>query len=407
MTISEQMKKIQADENVQKALEQIKEEDSLTIEQQKMLTEIPAPPFKEEKRAEAYKKLLEDYDLEDVHMDEEGNVFGKRSGTGDGPILVVSAHLDTVFPEGTDTTVIEKEGKLHAPGIGDDTRGLAEVLAVIRALQDSNVKTVGDIIIGGTVGEEGAGDLRGVKAYFKENKADGYISVDGSNLETMIYLGTGSFRYRITFQGKGGHSFGDFGTPSATHALGRAIAAIADLETKTDPKTTFSVGPIEGGSSVNAISEQASMEVDLRSNSMEELIELDKKFLAIVEEACQKENERWGKNSMTVEVEKFGNRPPASQSKEAPIVQALAEAIKGVGKEPVYGEPVSTDANYPMSLGIPAVTSGLGGKAGGTHTLKEWFDPEDAYLAVQKHFLFILSLVGVDGLTTPILTKEA
>lgn len=406
MAIPEQMQKILADEKVQKALKQIKEEHNLTIEQQKMLTEIPAPPFKEAKRAKAYKELLEDYDLENVHIDAEGNVFGKRSGAGDGPTLVVSAHLDTVFPEGTDTTVKEKDGKLYAPGIGDDTRGLAEVLAVIRALQDSNVKTAGDIIIGGTVGEEGAGDLRGVKAYFTENKADGYISIDGSDLETMIYLGTGSFRYRVTFLGKGGHSFGDFGTPSATHALGRAIAEIADLETKTDPKTTFSVGPVEGGSSVNAISEKASMEVDLRSNSMEELKALDEKFLAIVKAACQKENERWEKDTMTVEIEKFGNRPPAAQSKGAPIVQALAEAIKGAGKEPVYGQPVSTDANYPMSLGIPAVTSGLGGKAGGTHTLKEWFDPAEAYLAVQKHFLLILSLVGIEGLTTPVLTKE-
>ncbi|WP_194165672.1 M20/M25/M40 family metallo-hydrolase [Oceanobacillus sp. CFH 90083] len=406
MTISEQMQKIHANARVQKTLQQIKAEDQLTREQQIMLTEIPAPPFKEEKRAEAFKKLLEDYDLEDVHMDEEGNVFGKRSGTGNGPVLVVSAHLDTVFPEGTDTTVKEKDGKLFAPGIGDDTRGLAEVLAVVRALQASELQTIGDIIIGGTVGEEGAGDLRGVKAYFNENKADGYISIDGSSLETMTYLGTGSFRYRVTFQGKGGHSFGDFGTPSATHALGRAIAAIADLETKADPKTTFSVGPIAGGSSVNAISEQASMEVDLRSNAMEELIVLDKKFNNIVAEACRKENERWGKDSMTVTVEKFGNRPPAAQSDKAPIVQALAEAIKCVGKKPIYGQPSSTDANYPMSLGIPSITSGLGGKAGGAHTLNEWFDPADAYLAVQKHFLLILSLVGIEKLTTPILIKE-
>ncbi|WP_244445063.1 M20/M25/M40 family metallo-hydrolase [Oceanobacillus jeddahense] len=406
MTISEQMKKIQANEHVQKALQQIQVEEEFTIKQQVMLTEIPAPPFKEEKRAEAFKKILEDYDLEDVHMDEEGNVFGKRSGTGNGPTLVVSAHLDTVFPEETDTTVKEKDGKLYAPGIGDDTRGLAEVLAVIRALQDSELKTIGDIIIGGTVGEEGAGDLRGVKAYFNENKADGYISIDGSNLETMTYLGTGSFRYRVTFQGKGGHSFGDFGTPSATHALGRAVAAIADLETKKLPKTTFSVGPVEGGSSVNAISEQASMEVDLRSNAMEELEALDKKFHRIIEAACHEENERWEKDSMTVTVEKFGNRPPATQSKDAPIVQALAEAIKSVGREPIYGQASSTDANYPMSLGIPSVTSCLGGKAGGAHTLKEWFDPEDAYLGVQKHLLLILSLVGIDELTTPILDKK-
>lgn len=280
---------------------------------------------------------------------------------------------------------------------------MAEVLSIVRALTQSNINTIGDIIIGGTVGEEGAGDLRGIKAYFNKNKANGYISIDGPNLEAITYLGTGSYRYEITYSGSGGHSFADFGTPSATHALGRAIAEISNIVTTSDPKTTFSVGPITGGSSVNAISETASMQVDLRSNSKSELDRLDEKFQEIVKEACEAENRRWESNTLTVDIHRFGNRPPAQQSEDLPIVCALQEAIIAVGKTPVLSGPSSTDANYPMSIGIPSITSGTGGQAGGAHTLQEWYDPKDGYLAVQKNFLLILGLVGIKDEIKPIL----
>ncbi|MCT1578941.1 M20/M25/M40 family metallo-hydrolase [Oceanobacillus kimchii] len=390
-------------QEIKRTLEFIHQDEKLTLKEQIQLTEIPAPPFKEQKRAIKFQKMLIQHGLEHVHIDEEGNVFGIRKGTGNGPRLVISAHLDTVFPEGTDTRVSEKEGKFFAPGIGDDTRGLAEVLSIVRALTQSNINTIGDIIIGGTVGEEGAGDLRGIKAYFNKNKADGYISIDGPNLEAITYLGTGSYRYEITYSGSGGHSFADFGTPSATHALGRAIAEISNIVTTSDPKTTFSVGPITGGSSVNAISETASMQVDLRSNSKSELDRLDEKFQEIVKEACEAENRRWESNTLTVDIHRFGNRPPAQQSEDLPIVCALQEAIIAVGKTPVLSGPSSTDANYPMSIGIPSITSGTGGQAGGAHTLQEWYDPKDGYLAVQKNFLLILGLVGIKDEIKPIL----
>ncbi|RNF39453.1 M20/M25/M40 family metallo-hydrolase [Planococcus salinus] len=351
-------------------------------------------------------RRLRELGLEDVQMDDEGNVFGVRRGKGQGPKIFVSAHLDTVFPEGTDTTVREDKDILYAPGIGDDTRGLAELLAVVRAFNEADIPNSGDIIFGGTVGEEGAGDLRGVKAFFNEHDdIDAFISMDGPGFDHITYLATGSFRYTITYNGPGGHSFGDFGTPSATHALGRAIADIADLQTAKDPKTTFSVGEVTGGTSVNAIAQEASMTVDLRSNDAEALSELESRFLEIVRKAADDENKRWEDDRLVVEIERFGNRAPASQSPDAPIVQIAAAAVEAIGGKPKLGDPSSTDSNYPMSLGIPSVTIGLGGEFGGAHTLEEWHHPKDGHLAIQKSFMTILGLSGMENVSGNLLKK--
>ena len=393
-------------EAVTKALDFIEKDHDRTIEEQIALTEIPAPPFKEQKRAEDYMRRLRELGLEDVQMDEEGNVFGLRRGKGQGPKIFVSAHLDTVFPEGTDTTVRKDNGILYAPGIGDDTRGLAELLAVVRAFNEADIANSGDILFGGTVGEEGAGDLRGVKAFFnKHDDIDAFVSMDGPGFDHITYLGTGSFRYTITYSGPGGHSFGDFGTPSATHALGRAIAEIAELKTSEDPKTTFSVGEVKGGTSVNAIAQEASMTVDLRSNDAESLAELESRFLEIVRKAANDENKRWEDDRLVVEIERFGNRAPASQSPEAPIVQIACAAVESIGGKPQLGDPSSTDSNYPMSLGIPSITIGLGGEFGGAHTLEEWHNPKDGHLAIQKSFMTILGLSGMENVSGNLLKK--
>ncbi|TWT24311.1 M20/M25/M40 family metallo-hydrolase [Planomicrobium sp. CPCC 101110] len=392
-------------QSVQQALEFIQEDHGNTVAEQIAITEIPAPPFKERQRAEDFQRRLQELGLENVEMDSEGNVYGIRRGSGQGPKIFVSAHLDTVFPEGTDTKVRKEGGILYAPGIGDDTRGLAELLAVVRTLNRANIETVGDIVFGGTVGEEGAGDLRGVKAFFAEHEdIDGFLSLDGPGFDHITYLGTGSFRYTVTYRGPGGHSFGDFGSPSAAHALGRAIAAIADLETPKEPKTTFSVGEVKGGTSVNAIAQEASMTVDLRSNDSAALEKLDKQFLAIVQKAAEAENEKWKDSRITVDIKRFGNRPPASQSADAPIVRIACAAVEAIGGTPALGAPSSTDANHPMSLGIPAVTIGLGGTFGGAHTLEEWHNPADGHLGIQKSLMTILGLVGVKN-TSPALLK--
>ena len=263
-----------------KALEGIKGSSVRMFEEQVRINEIPAPPFKEQARAEYYLKKVKEAGLADATIDKEGNVVGIRrgSGGGKGPKLVVSAHLDTVFPEGTDVKVREKGGRFYAPGIGDDAAGLATLLTALEHLSQSGVRTVGDIVFVGTVGEEELGDLRGMKALFRDHKdIDGFISLDGVGLGRIVNAATGSHRFMVSFKGPGGHSFSAFGLPSAIHAMGRAVAKIGDLVPPVNPKTTFTVGTVRGGTSVNAISGDATIGIDVRSNSQAELLKFVEK----------------------------------------------------------------------------------------------------------------------------------
>ncbi|HYB21482.1 MAG TPA: M20/M25/M40 family metallo-hydrolase [Thermodesulfobacteriota bacterium] len=392
---------------IKKGLAFLKEDHENTVVEQKQICAIPAPPFKEQARAEHYRKRLAALGLKEVRMDKEGNVFGFRRGKGKGPVLLVAAHLDTVFPEGTDTRVREKGGKLYAPGIADDGRGLAALLSVVRALNETGMKTVGDIIFCGNVGEEGLGDLRGVKALFRDHKnIDGFISIDGHGSEIITFLATGSRRYEIIYQGPGGHSFSAFGLPSATHALGRGIAKIADLQTPKEPKTTFTVGTVQGGTSVNSIAAEAGMQMDMRSNRKKELLELEERFLEIVKKAAEEENARWGSDKITVQIKLVGDRPAGTQPPNAKIVQVAWASTEAVGQKPQLGEPSSTDSNLPISLGIPAITIGGGGDSGNNHAPGEWFDPTNAFLGPQRIFLTILGLVGVEGASEPLLAIQ-
>lgn len=402
--VKEAYDRIASLESVKKGLDFIKADHEKTIVEQKQICGIPSPPFKEKVRGADYQKRLAALGLKDVQMDKEGNVFGLRPGTGKGPTLLVCAHLDTVFPEGTDVKVKEKDGKLYAPGIGDDSRGLAALLGTIRAFNTARIKTVGDIIFCGDVGEEGLGDLRGMKALFRDHKdIDGFISIDDTGAKRITYLATGSHRYLITYKGEGGHSFMAFGRPSAIHAMGRAIAQIADLRTPKEPKTTFTVGVVGGGTSVNSIAAEASMQVDMRSNEEKPLLELEAKFLDIVKKAAAEENARWGSDKITVDIKMVGDRPAGTQSPDSMIVQSAWASIQAIGQKPELGEPTSTDSNLPISLKIPAMTLGGGGKEEFVHSPGEWFDPTDAYLGPQSVLLSILGLVGVDGVSEPLL----
>jgi tripeptide aminopeptidase len=392
-----------ADVQVKAALQFTEWDHQTTIEDQIRITEIPAPPFMEETRKLYYQACLEGLGLQDVTTDAEGNVFGVRKGSGNGPRIFVSAHLDTVFPEGTDTTVKERDGILYAPGIADDGRGLAVTLAVLRALNHANIQTQGDIIFGATVGEEGLGDLRGVKAFFRDHHVDGFISIEPDSPARVTYLATGSHRYRITYHGPGGHSFGAFGIPSAIHAMGRAIAMISDITVPEVPKTTFTVGTVSGGTSVNTIAAEAQMMIDMRSNSEQALLQLEEEVLRRVRQAAQEENKRWNSDAITVHIELVGNRPAGSQPSDAIIVQAALASAKAIGFEPTLDGPSSTDSNVPISLGIPAVTLGGGGQCGGLHTLQEFYDPTDGHYGVQKVLLTVLGLVGVKDVSDPLL----
>jgi acetylornithine deacetylase/succinyl-diaminopimelate desuccinylase-like protein len=396
--------KVTADARVQKGLEFIRNDAAGTLADQKVIVAIPAPPFQEKARGEYYLKRLRELGLKDVRMDTEGNVYGVRPGKG-GPKIFVEAHLDTVFPAGTNVNPVEKDGKLYAPGIADDSRGLAALLSVVRALNASGVATVGDVIFCGSVGEEGLGDLRGMKAFFREHgDIAASLSIDGTSASRITYQATGSHRYEVTFTGPGGHSFGAFGLPSAIHAMGRAIAKIGEVETPKEPRTTFTVGTVSGGTSVNSIAAKAQMLIDMRSNSMDELLNVEGKILPLIDEAVADENARWGSDKkVSAAIRLVGDRPAGDQPVDAMVVQAAWLATKAVGREPVLTGASSTNANLPISIGVPAVTIGGGGSDGRNHSPDEWYDPTGAYLGPQKIFLTILGLAGVEGVTRPLL----
>jgi tripeptide aminopeptidase len=396
---------ILANSRVIKTLEDIKADDDRALVEQKRITEIPAPPYKEQVRAAYYLKRFQELGFRDASIDAEGNVIALRKGSGGGPTLVVSAHLDTVFPEGTDVTVKEKDGVILAPGIGDDSRGLAALLSLIQAMNANQIATVGDVMFVGTVGEEELGNLRGVKALFRDHAdIDGFISIDGLGITRIVNQATGSHRYEMIFRGPGGHSFQEFGLPSAIHAMGRAIAKISELQTPAEPKTTFTVGTVAGGTSVNAIAAEARMAVDMRSDSTEELLKLEARLLDLVKQAVVEENTRWKSDKISVEIKLIGDRPAGIVALDSPIVQATQRAVAVVSRAPrVTFAGSSTDSNWAMSRGIPAVTIGGGGEGGNWHSRNEWYKPVDAYFGPQNALLTILMLTGLDGVNKPAL----
>jgi acetylornithine deacetylase/succinyl-diaminopimelate desuccinylase-like protein len=383
---------------MRRVLERIRADNAWTLDQQVSICEIPAPPFKEEKRAAEYRRRLEALGLT-VRTDSIGNVIAERRGTGNGPTVMIAGHLDTVFPEETDVKVKREGTMFRGPGIGDDCRGLAVVLAVARAMQLEKVPTTGTIYFVGNVGEEGPGNLRGVRHIFTremKDEIDYFISVDGTGLG-VTSRAVGSNRYRVTYQGPGGHSYGAFGMPNPIHALGRAIATIADLQVPRAPRTTFNVGIIEGGTSVNTISPSGAMDIDMRSESPQALTELDTKVRAAIADALRAENARWpnARVKITVKIDTIGIRPAGAQPDSAPIVRAALAAGKALGFTAETGAS-STDANLPMSLGIPAITIDGGGRGQGAHSLTESYDDgERGWLGPQWAALIVASLAGV------------
>jgi acetylornithine deacetylase/succinyl-diaminopimelate desuccinylase-like protein len=407
---TEAIEKVIALPAVKAALAAIERDDMRTFREQLEITEIPAPPYKESTRAADYLKRMKAAGL-DAQIDREGNVVAVRKGRGNGPRLVIAAHLDTVFPEGTDVKVKKQGDRYYAPGIGDDTRGLAALLSVVRALNDAKIETVGDIVFVGNVGEEELGDLRGVKALFRDDKAiDGFISIDGIAVWRIVDSATGSRRFKLAFKGPGGHSYGAFGLPSAIHAMGRAVAKISDVQTPAHPKTTFTVGTVGGGTSVNAIAADAEIGVDMRSESATELAALEKRVLALAREAVDEENARWkakAPNLISLDIKLVGDRPAGSQAAASPVVDIAHAAIASQGVTVRSMGASSTDANLPIALGIPAATLGGGGIGGGAHAPGEWYSPVSAYQGPQTILLTLLGLVGVQGATTPMLPVRA
>lgn len=393
---------------VQAALESIALAEPESIQEQIRLTEIPAPPFMEAKRAEYFLGLLQRRGMQHAYIDAEGNVIVRRKGSGAGPLLAIAAHLDTVFPSDVNTQVEFRDQRYYAPGIGDDTRGLATMLSVIDALDSSGLQTIGDIMFIANVGEEGRGDLRGVKAIFRDHPdIDGFISIDGVGLARITTGGTGSRRFEFQFSGPGGHSFSAFGTPSAIHAMGRTISKIADFETPSLPKTTYTVGTVDGGTSVNTIAGDAVFALDMRSNDPTELARLEASAKAAALAAVVEENARWGNGDISVAFELIGDRPAGRTNADSALVTTAALAYDGLNLPLMSLHTSSTDSNLPMSLGIPAITIGGGGEGGGAHTLQEWFAPTNSHQGPQLAFMLALGLTGIEGVSPALLPVRA
>ncbi len=383
------------DAAVTQALDAVRRNEPAIIEEQIAICQIPAPPFKEAVRAAAYKKRFQELGLKNVRIDKEGNVLGERPGRAARPHLVFSAHLDTVFPEGTDVTVKRNGTVLAGPGISDDCRGLAVVIGVIRALNEAKIETPGTITFVGTVGEEGLGDLRGVKHLFNvelKDKVDRFVSVDGTGPPDVLHQAVGSRRYRVTFSGPGGHSYGAFGLANPSHALGRAIAQIADVRVPETPKTTFNVGRVGGGTSVNSIATDAWMEIDMRSVDANALKTLEGEVLSAIDRALADENARWNnRGKLTVEKKLVGDRPAGTVPRDAPISQAAGSTAQALGL-PVTFTDGSQDPNYPISLGIPSIGISGGGQGNHAHSPDESFDTTDSWKGTQWALLVCLAL---------------
>lgn len=381
------------------ALDRIRTLNPWTLTQQVELCQIAAPPYQEAVRAAEFRRRLEALGLRNVRIDTEGNVIAERPGLRSEPRVVLSAHLDTVFPDSIDVTVRQSGTRYEGPGIGDDCRGLAVLLVVARALQESDVRTRGPIVIVGTVGEEGAGNLRGVRHLVDRQSAgriDYFISVDGVGL-SAVHRAVASHRYRVFIRGPGGHSFGDFGIPNPIHALGRAIAGIAQITVPVSPRTTFNVGVINGGTSVNAIAMEGWFDLDMRSESQVALDSLDARARRAVAGAIEAEHARWpaGAARLSADFREIGRRPGGSQPDSSAIIRATIAAARALGFVPALTAS-STDANYPISVGIPSVTIDGGGSGGGAHSLNEWYeDGEEGWKGPQWALLLVLSLAGL------------
>lgn len=369
------------------------------------LTEIPAPPFGETRRAEAFRADFEAHGLKDVRVDAEGNVTGVRPGrrtNGKGPFVAVAAHLDTVFPAGTDVTVRREGWRLAAPGIGDNARSLATLLAWIRALDAAGLDAESDILFVGTVGEEGAGDLRGVRRLFKDGpyagRIEAFISVDGSDPNGVVTGGVGSRRYRVDFNGPGGHSFGAFGIVNPMTAMAGAVTRLYAVSPPASPRTTYSASVTGGGTSVNAIPNSVFLEVDMRSEDPRALADLDRTFQALVKEAVVAENasRSTAYGAVTAELRVIGDRPAGRTPSDSRLVRTTRSALSILGFDPAE-ESSSTDANLPMSLGIPAVTIGAGGRGGRAHAPDEWIDvePEEMVRGMSVGLLTLLAMAGL------------
>lgn len=368
-------------------------------DQQLEVTSIAAPPWGEGPRCDWLRTRFAEMQLTRVHQDSLGNVFGIRPGLDPGaPFIALSAHLDTVFPVGTAIDVRREAGKLYGPGISDNGCGIVALLAIAGAMQAANAPNMAPILFIGNVGEEGEGDLRGMRHIFAQpewsQSIASLIAVDGAGTDTVIAEALGSRRYEVTVRGPGGHSWSDFGVANPIVALARIIDRFTQTKVPTTPKTTYNVGIVSGGTSVNSIPQSATMRVDTRSASIAELDRLERALHESVQEIIPDVTGRKRQEILTAEVRIIGNRPAADLPAEAQLLKAIRAVDTHLGNN-ARVQRASTDANIPLSLGREAIAIGGGGSGGGAHTIQEWYDPAGRDLGLKRILLLALTLSGV------------
>jgi len=396
------IREVMASDAYGKAAATLAAEHDRTVEDIVTLTQIAAPSFQEETRARAFLGMAGAHGLQNLEIDAEGNVTGVRPGAGNGPLVCVAAHLDTVFPANTDLTVRREGTKLFAPGVGDDTRSLAVLLAWLRALDAAGVRTRADLLFVADVGEEGPGDLRGMRYLFQKgpyrDRISAFITVDSPDMDHIATGGVGSKRYRVTLHGPGGHSYGAFGLVNPMFAMADAIARLGRVSVPAHPKTTYSASLTGGGTSINSIPNSVWTEFDLRSESPQELARLEAGFLDLLQQAVAAENAARSTRSGAVatEIRKIGDRPAGRTDENCDLVRLASAAINAHGFRPRF-ETSSTDANIPMSLGIPAIKIGSGGTGGRAHSLEEWIDvaPEPSLRGMSAGLATIMAVAGI------------
>jgi tripeptide aminopeptidase len=366
-------------------------------DQQIHLTEIPAPEFKEAPRAEYLKKIFEAAGLK-VQLDKIGNVVAERPGSDANSVILLAAHLDTVFPAGTDVRVKRHGNRLTAPGVADNGAGLAALAGLARALSESRIQTAKTIVLAGDVGEEGEGNLRGIRALVESygSRLAAVIAVDGASTEHITTQGIASHRFEVVITGPGGHSWSDFGAPNPITALARGIVRFSNVPVPDDPRSSYNFGTIEGGTSVNSIPARAAVKVDLRSEQESEVVKMEKALRDAMQTGLRDELAAANESSDALQItfRSLGARPAGKISDNAPLVDTIRSVDRFLGNRSRL-ERSSTDANIPLSLGVPAVSLGGGGRGGGSHTLAEWYDASGRDLGVKRLFLATLTLAGV------------